>query len=200
MERTFLMSFFERFDDDESFLGSIYGRVVSGSKVKYIYLGLSNKKMYIAESTDDSKDHIIREKTYFEISHDINFEEKDNEYIVHGFPEFNETMYLPYSKGGKTFFENFKKYIDEGSRFGFVTDYIPINRKHYLRDLDHERLLKKRNRKKAVERSKEQEALVRMMWNDLDGNARLIVFLVFAILGIICIISTILSGEFHIFI
>lgn len=107
VERTFLLSFFERFDNDESFLGSIYRRVVSGSNVKYIYLGLSNKKMYIAESTDDSKDHIIREKTYFE--------------------NFNETMYIPYSKGRKTFFENFKKYIDEGSRFGFVTDYTPIN-------------------------------------------------------------------------
>lgn len=128
VERTFLLSFFERFDNDESFLGSIYGRVVSGSNVKYIYLGLSNKKMYIAESTDDSKDHIIREKTYFE--------------------NFNETMYIPYSKGRKTFFENFKKYIDEGSRFGFVTDYTPINGKQYLRNLDHERLMRKGKRKK----------------------------------------------------
>lgn len=76
VERTFLLSFFERFDNDESFLGSIYGRVVSGSNVKYIYLGLSNEKMYIAESTDDSKDHIIREKTYSEIIHDLDLKKK----------------------------------------------------------------------------------------------------------------------------
>lgn len=81
-----------------------------------------------------------------------------------------------------------------------MTDYTPINRKRYLRDLDHERLLRKGKRKKIKERADEQEALLRMMWNDLDGNARLIVFLVFAILGIIGIILTILSGEFHIFI